>query len=95
MNKELLKLLGSIKLNPKDTNRFGESAVFVIKKTESLHDPKNNYAYLRKFLKDRIKFLESEIKFTKKYAPDVFHDNVALSREFEKEICEKILKRLN
>jgi len=95
MNKELSDILDSIEADPKDTDEFGKAVIFIIKKSEALHNPEGNYAYLQKFLRDKVDFLDSEIEFTEKYTPEIFHSNVSLSRKFEKEICKKILETLD
>lgn len=95
MNNKLEKIISSTTPNPKDENKFGGRIVEIIKKSEGLHDPKNNYAYLKEFLKDHIAFLAQEITYTAKYSPTVYHENVSKSRIFEKEVCEKILEALN
>ncbi|MDD5732106.1 MAG: hypothetical protein PHU42_04415 [Patescibacteria group bacterium] len=95
MDEKLLKILDSIEQLPEDENDFGRNIIKIIKKSEALHDPKNDYAYLKQFLNDEINFLEQEIPHTAKYAGIVYHSNVSRSREFEKEICKKILEELN
>lgn len=95
MDNQLLKILDSIKPSPEDENNFGERIIFIVKKSNALHNPENGYAYLKQFLKDETDFLSVEIAHTKKYVHTVFHPNVSGSRGFEKEICEKILEELN
>ena len=94
MNKKLKEILQSIKLSPEDTEKFGQTALNIIEKSEDLHDSTNNFEQLRNFLSDTIAFQEVEIKHSKKYCPQVFHENVALSREFEQEVYQKMLDEL-
>lgn len=95
MDDQLSKILGSISPSLEDTNGFGKNIIEIIKKSEALWNPENDYAYLKEFLRDEINFLEKEIVHTTKYAETVFHSNVSKSRKFEKETCEKILAELN
>lgn len=94
MDEKLKKILESIELSPEDSQKFGEVALRTIEKNKSLHASNNNFEYLRKFLSDTINFLETEIEYTKKYSSQIFHPNVAISREFEREIYRKILAML-
>ncbi len=94
MNDKLKQILESIELSPKDTHKFGETALNMVEKSNSLHNTNNNFESLRTFLSDTITFLEVEIEYSKKYSPQVFHGNVALSRTFEREVYQKILDAL-
>lgn len=95
MTDQLLKILDSITPSPEDENDWGLIIVKIIKSSKVLHDPKDDYAYLKQYLKDKMDFLDQEIAFTTKYKDDVYNPMVSKSREFEKEICEKILEGLN
>jgi len=94
MNKTLETILNSIKLPAADKERFGEYILQRIKRSKALHNPKNNFEYLRKYLADEIKFLKKEIEHTKKYSPKIFHPNVYKSRKFEMIVCQKIIDAL-
>ena len=96
MDNKLEEIFGTISLSPEDTNKFGNDAFEFIRRNRSgaLTNPENNFAYLREFLADEIEFLSKEIEHYRKYSPGVYHENVAISREYKREMYMKILDAL-
>lgn len=91
MDKKLLKILDSIKAYPSDEHQFGLRMVRLIKHSEALHNPENNFKYLRNYLADNIVSLKAESTFYEKYTPAIYHPNAAYSRELDIETSQKII----
>lgn len=95
MEKILNDILDSIKLNENDIHWFGNSPINRIKDREFLQNPNNNFEILKEYLIDEINFNKIKIAHSRKYSPEIYHENVALSREYEIEVSEQILKMLD
>lgn len=95
MEKILNDILDSIKLNENDVHWWGNRPIDITKSREFLQNPNNNFEILKEYLTDEINFIKIEIAHSKKYSPEIYHENVALSREYEIEVSEQILKMLN
>lgn len=95
MDTKLTKILDSIKLGPQDEYQFGLRIVRIIEKSKALHDPKDNYQYLRDFLKEHIESSKYKIKFTDKYTPEIYHPNVAISDKYDIQTCQQIIEKLS
>jgi len=54
----------------------------------------NNYAFLRNYIADTLKYNSLEIEYLKKYSPMVYHENTYISLEFEDELWEQVLNKL-
>ncbi len=93
MDKKLESVLESVNLLEEDSNNFGIRAIDTIHRNEYLQDPTDNFAKLRQFLEDTIDFLKVKIDYSEKY-PEIFHENVALSRYYEREVFQQILSLL-
>ena len=89
-----MNILNSIKSPDGDIHDFGMNIIGLIRQSEILHSPENNFDILKTFLKSYIKGLNAEIKHAKKYTPDVYHENVVKSRQYEIEVINTIIKSL-
>lgn len=82
-----------VKLLKSDKEKWGQMPIGRIIQSFNLSDDKNT-SKVKTFIKDEIKFLNTEIKHLKKYSPVVYHPNTYISNELEKRTFEIILGRL-
>ncbi len=88
-------ILKDIKLNEKDIYWWWSRPINIISSRDFLQNPNNNFENLRQFIIDEIEFTKVEISHTKKYSPEIYNENVSISREYEMETLEKILNKIS
>ena len=94
MTQDLENILQSIEtLTMDNPNGFGERIVHIIRKTEELQAPENNYQHLREYLEDFIQSQTVGNAHLKKF-PSVYHENTHISGAYEIAVAEKILESL-
>jgi hypothetical protein len=88
---ELTKVLRTIPEALISKEGFGTQVVDIIKSSFEL----DNLVGIKVWLEDHIDFLESEVKYTKKYSGTVYHLNVHRSKEAELRMSRYILQQIS
>jgi len=88
-------ILKNIKLNKKDIHWWWTPPLRIVESIEFLQNEDNNFENLRNFILDEIDFLKTEISHKKKYSPNIYSENVSISRKYELETWKKILRKIS
>jgi hypothetical protein len=93
MKKNWNKIL-KVNLLKSDKYKWGLFPIKRIEQSFSTEDD-SELSDIKKFIKEEIKNINSQIKHYKKWSPRVYHPNTYKSLEIEKRTFEIILKRLS